>query len=418
MGSRTSQKLAAGKTNETTTSVIRIEAILSSLTVFDSDCPTLLLTRNDRSAAILRTALAARLGCDENSLDQRGILVQSRFAPWVDKPCLVAIATGYFGLTTFDSLMATRASEIHLVLDPIEARTAWFGLNQIRDTLSWFKALDAVRSVQKIADSIARHAARFSDVFDLSFAPIVGLPLAPLTDLISRHAPLPNEIAVLLTDGTRLDVRKNARFEVLGSSVSRLRTVPANELKPGDEIVLLREDYRASFSEKLLATIDGSTLANEAQQRFMWLSIARSIYEQQKPNLRRITERMAETGHPVDYATVRSWLGVSDEDAAIPERADRFLAFAQIMGISLPEGTLIEMYSAIRKLRINHRRIGRELARVIRGVRLGRLGAPTLARIEREWGFSARELLESARVGTVDEVLLPEEEINHASHCS
>jgi hypothetical protein len=71
----------------------------------------------------------------------------------------------------------------------------------------------------------------------------------------------------------------------------------------------------------------------------MGLSIARSVYEQKKPNLRRITERMAETGHPVDYGTVRSWLGLSDEDAAIPDRADRFLAFAQIMGISLPQRT-------------------------------------------------------------------------------
>ncbi len=292
------------------------------------------------------------------------------------------------------------------------------GLWSSESSLSWFKASDAVRTVQTIADNIARHAARFSDVFDLSLAPLMGLPTVPLIDLVSRHAPAPTEVAILLTDGTRLDVRKNARFEVLGSSVSRLRSVPANELRSGDEVVLLREDSRASFSEKLLATIDIGSLANEAQQRFTWLNIARSIYEQQKPNLRRITERMAETGHPVDYATVRSWLGLSEEDAAIPERADRFLAFARIIGISLPEDTLVEMYSAIRRLRINHRRIGRELARVIRGVRLGKLGAPTLARIEREWGFSARELLESARVGTVDEVLLPEEETSHAAHRS
>jgi len=83
------------------------------------------------------------------------------------------------------------------------------------------------------------------------------------------------------------------------------------------------------------------------------------------------------------------------------------MAFADLLGVGLPEARLEEMFQAVRRWRILHRRDGRKLARVMRAAYMNRLDAVTLAKVEREWGFEVRRLLEAARVGVVDEVVLP-----------
>ncbi len=69
---------------------------------------------------------------------------------------------------------------------------------------------------------------------------------------------------------------------------------------------------------------------------------------------------------------------------------------------------LLDLFSGIHSWRVNHRKFGRELARAVRAACLGRLDAISLRRIERDWGMNARNLVEGARVATVDEVILPE----------
>ncbi len=82
-----------------------------------------------------------------------------------------------------------------------------------------------------------------------------------------------------------------------------------------------------------------------------------------------------------------------------------FLAFASALGIAFPEETLQQWFRDIHCLRVDHRKIGRQLARAIRGAYLNRLDPVTVARMERDWGVQAKMLLEAARVAVVDDVI-------------
>jgi hypothetical protein len=73
--------------------------------------------------------------------------------------------------------------------------------------------------------------------------------------------------------------------------------------------------------------------------------------------------------------------------------------------MALPAEILADWFAGIKNLRINHRRIGRELVRAIRGAYFGRLDPITVAKMEREWGVETKVLLEAARVAIVDDVI-------------
>ena len=108
----------------------------------------------------------------------------------------------------------------------------------------------------------------------------------------------------------------------------------------------------------------------------------------------------------MDLTTIRTWLpSDTSDDCGVPESEAVFLAFATALEITLPVDTLRQWYLGIKRLRIHHRVIGRELGKAIRGAYLGRLDAVTIARMEREWGVQAKELLEAARVAVVDDVI-------------
>ena len=73
--------------------------------------------------------------------------------------------------------------------------------------------------------------------------------------------------------------------------------------------------------------------------------------------------------------------------------------------ISIPTEILSDWFIGINRLRISHRKIGRELVRAIRGTYLGRLDPVSVAKMEKEWGVEAKTLLEAARVATIDDVI-------------
>jgi hypothetical protein len=83
------------------------------------------------------------------------------------------------------------------------------------------------------------------------------------------------------------------------------------------------------------------------------------------------------------------------------------LAYAEAFGISMTELALVKKYQAIKRWRIGHRAAGRHLVRAIRAAYLNRLDAVSQERLRREWGVDAFELVQSARVAVVDEVVLP-----------
>jgi hypothetical protein len=103
---------------------------------------------------------------------------------------------------------------------------------------------------------------------------------------------------------------------------------------------------------------------------------------------------------------VNSWLpSTAEDDCGIPDTLPVFLAFASALCIALPHDTLKQWFADIHRLRVDHRKIGRQLARAIRGAYLSRLDPVTVARMEREWGLQAKILLEAARVAIVDDVI-------------
>lgn len=159
-----------------------------------------------------------------------------------------------------------------------------------------------------------------------------------------------------------------------------------------------------------MTVLDKGPLLREAQQRQLWMAIVRAIVAQRRPNLRDIWRQMAARGESVSYAAVRAWTTPSVETSgSVPSTYARFLTFADLLGIDLPQSQLAEIFQDIRRWRVLHRKAGRNLARVMRAAYLNRLDAVTLARVEREWGFEVRRLLEAAHVGIVDEVMLPED---------
>jgi hypothetical protein len=115
---------------------------------------------------------------------------------------------------------------------------------------------------------------------------------------------------------------------------------------------------------------------------------------------------MENRGILVDGSTIRTWLPrASSEECGVPEGQGAFLAFARALDISIPDDTLADWFAGINRLRINHRKIGRELVRAIRGAYLGRLDPVSVAKMEKEWGVEAKALLEAAHVAIVDDVI-------------
>jgi hypothetical protein len=369
---------------------------------------TLMLARDEDEARELRLQLAAELGLSEASLDELGVHVTGRRGYWPDRPFSAAVAAGYFGARTLDVLLASKAPLLRLVLDPIEARAAWFQAQKIAELLKSAEAADAEAVIRGIAKELSRHVAAFAEVVELSLDPS-DLARRIGDDVAGCRPSSPEHVVIAFTDGSALEVSMHARFEVIREAGKRLKTLEATQLEPGDQVVVLREDSRALFSEKLLAALDEGALASQAEKRVTWLSIVQSVCTARRPSAQSIVHAMEELGHHMDLATVRTWLRFDRmEEAAVPERPDRFLAFASALGITLPQETLLDLYSGIQSWRVNHRKFGRELARAVRAAYLGRLDSPTLRKIERDWGLTARQLVEGARVAVIDELILPE----------
>jgi hypothetical protein len=388
----------------------RRSAVLRAILETGGGGSLLVTTRDAAAAESLRGSVAERLDLPVDSLESLGVHVQSHWLPASGSPVARAIACGYFGLTTFDVMLGSRAPFLHFTLDPVEARAAFYGARRLIEYMNQLRVPGLCGPLVRIQQVLAQHAPGVAGgTIEFSPLPATDAPqfdgwLAP-----QRSKPAPGEVLVILSDGTALMVSAAARFEILGHVGGRMRKVAAAELQTGDEIVLLHEDARVLFSDRLIAAIDSGPLHQLAAERSLWLTVVKAIYNERPWNLADVTRRMSERGQPVDYATVRSWVTFESEgEAAVPETLQRFLAFATAFGMSRPLEELKGTFHAIRRLRALHRLIGRELARAIRAAYLDRLDASTLAKIERDWGLTARQLLQAARVATVDEVILPE----------
>jgi hypothetical protein len=156
----------------------------------------------------------------------------------------------------------------------------------------------------------------------------------------------------------------------------------------------------------LLDAVDKGPLAAAATARQTWFEILKAVRAVRSISVRKLAEAMARQGQTVGTYSVRSWLRPSDGSSPLtPDSLDKFLAFAAALEIALPREALGDLYAEIRRWRDGHRKCGRYLVRAIRGAYSGRLDASTLTRIERDWGMSARQLMQAVELATVDSVL-------------
>ncbi len=386
----------------------RRRAVLDAVLEAEGVGGVLVLARNAASTRLLRREIADDLGVSLRELEGLDVSVRTPFGLLPEDTPSAVVLTGYFGRASLDAVLASRAPRIHFVMDPVEVRAAEYGL---RESSKYLEAVGeglASRALHPILEELREHTPPDGTTIavDLEVQTWISTGDSPLGDL--QSAP-PGEALVQFTDGSSLAVRVNARLDVLPQGQRRFKSQPIPEILPGDRVVVLDEEDRRSFSARLMEVLDAGTLRREAQERQLWGTIVQAVVSQRRPNMKEIQRRLNLIGEQVSYDTVRAWCRSSEETRlASPRRISAFLAFAELLGVSLPELRLMEMFQAIRRWRIMHMQAGRRLARVIRAAYMNRLDAVTLARIEREWGFEVRQLLEAAHVGVVDEIHLPE----------
>ena len=372
----------------------------------------LVITRNWFAADHLRLDLASE-GWSADDLITLGVLIRPASLN-IDCQTETGIAAGFFGPLTIDSLLASRAANLYFIVDPIELRALWFALGNLLMILQRIKSLETYGTILGIRNAIQQQVPAFVSELSMTLSLQECDGISRSFDPALDPVPL-GHVAILLSDGTRLDVTENARFEVVNSIALRLETAKARDLQPGNEIILLDTDARDRFSDRLLSVIDAGPLAIAAETRQAWFEIVKAVRSQQAVPLEVIAERMKQTGERVNACNVRSWLPTDDMPyPCTPDSVNKFLAFAGALQIGLPKGTLSELYDGIRRWRDGHRKCGRYLARAIRGAYAGRLDATTLAKIERDWGMTARQLMQAAVLGTVEKILKAEA-ITHAT---
>ncbi len=364
----------------------------------------LIIARSDVAADDLRTSLAHELGVEVADLALLGIQIVTVFSAWPSTAFDTCIVAGYFGTNTIDMLFASRAKKRKLVVDSVEARVAFWDSERRFSSVSELPS-GALASLHALAAVLEPHACPSTDPISLSALFPERTNARPTTPR-SEHAHKPFFVCICFADGSTRQVPANARFEVLGRKRLQLQSVTARDLCSGDQVILLHEDERAAFSERLLRLLDQSKFSQAARTRSSWFNMIRLLRKQTGISPSSIQQHMRKAGIVVHMATVNSWLpSLSGDDCGIPHNLPAFLAFASAVGIALPEDLLRGWYADIHRLRVNHRKIGRQLARAIRGAYLNRLDPITVARMERDWGVQAKMLLEAARVAVVDDVI-------------
>lgn len=391
---------------------LRRRAVSEAAITTSSESGILIVARSSGITKV-REDISELLDLPVDSLSTLGVRAESPFSHFVagSLPVGVVIAAGYFGLPTIDKVLMSGARIIKFVLDATEARAAWFGIYKLINCLRTLNVTEGIEALEKISSGVvetipaqlrptASDISVTSDWFDFVS---IGQPtnnILPTSDTEST------EVMIYFTDGTRMDVSSNTRFDVLGGMGTRLKTITADELHPGDEIVVVNEDARNLFSESLINALDQGPLKAAIEQRQLWLTLVKVQYAMKDIGVQTILTRMTESGNAVSDVTVRSWIDTNrNSETSVPNSSKRFLAFAQALEIGAEKESLLKMFDSIRRVRTGHRVAGRRLGRAIRAAYLDRLDAGALTRIQREWGLDVVELVKSARVAIVDEIV-------------
>lgn len=396
----------------------RLDA-LANFTLHDRSSRDILVITGSGGVRDAARGLAKSLGVTDAELPILGVQVCSVFEPTPLKRFDACIASGYFGPATIDMVFASKATRVYFVVDPIEARIAIWDLQNRFRQFSAFVPKEVESSFLRMGEILERHAAQNADTVSLTSLQDFGLQPS-LSSGLARPlvTGLPaNVVSIFFTDGLVLEATANTRFVVFGGRRRlALKPVAAKDLKPGNQVVLVEQESREAFAETIMNAVDEGRYKKEAATRKTWLTLVRTVCAGKSLSATVISRRLRSAGLDVDPTTVRNWMkGGNDEDLGVPERLDWFKALARAIELSLPDATLEDWFRDIRRLRVAHRNVGRDLAKAIKGVYLGQLDAPTLAKIDRDWGVQARELISAARVATVDDIWLSEAGDSHDS---
>ena len=364
----------------------------------------LILVRSDAAAEELRATLAGYLDIRPDDLSTLGVDIINVFGAWPLKAYDSCVAAGYFGTSTIDMVFAAGPKETVFAVDPIESRIGVWDLER------------RFCEVAHLPGSIRAALRALSQTFE-AFASPTSAPISLSTlssdhsrpgsrvTMASQYLGKATYVCVCFADGSSEQFAANARFEVLGRKRLQLQTVAAKDLEVGDQVVLLNDDERAVFSDKLLHSMDEGRFRADSQIRSTWITTLRAVHSAQRTPVSEIHRRLDAAGIIVDPATVRTWIPNGTDSCLVPDRENVFIAFAQALEMSIPTELLSEWFASIDRLRVNHRRIGRALVRAIRGNYLGRLDPVSAAKMEQEWGIEAKKLLEAARVAIIDDVI-------------
>jgi len=374
----------------------------------DGQAKSVLVVAKPGAVKDIKRELSEVIGVSEAELATLGVHVQGAFDILPIENYDTCISAGYFGPATIDLALASRATRVHFVADPIEARIAiWDLQTRFRQYSSWLPQ-SVQKAISVLIDVLTEHAVREADTVSLASFEDFRLGTQVPIKFEREHVVYGSDQVVIdIADGSSMEVQAQARFAVLGRSVLRLQSVAAKDLQPGDQVVVVEQDSRDAFSETVFRAVDDGKYKKQSTTRQMWLNLVSKFCSEKQLTPTKISRVLCQRGFDVDVTTVRAWVkSPSAEGASVPERLDWFRAFAEAIELAVPREVLDAWFKDIRQLRIAHRNVGRDLARAIRGAYLGQLAAPTLQRIERDWGVKTRELVTAARVATVDEVTI------------
>jgi hypothetical protein len=362
----------------------------------------LVVARNFSSARNLEDLLGIAFGLPADDLARVGVQVCHIF----DLPkesCDVVVSAGYFGLPSFETFFIRGGSKLEIVLDPIEARAACFQSKSLLSCSDEFLDKAYSTSLKHLHDLFESYAAPEPSPLTIDVSGADSGGPSPASSNLDK--PDPGNTILCFTNGVLLEVSSNIRYSVFASARDRVRTCRARELKTGDQIVTLKRDLHASFSDQLLQVLDAGPYKHLSEARRTWFSLIHSFDSVRPKSHSNIVTFMREHSEEVDVATVRAWLRNNDNsDASAPGALSKFLLFAKALGIALPDEYLEDLYNKIQGLRSKHRVMGRQLVRAIRAAYTTGLHATTAAKIEKSWGLNARRLIESVEVMEVESV--------------
>lgn len=340
----------------------------------------------------------------EPALQNLGLRFLTATEAWRTTPVRHLAVLGVTGSPSLDAMLALRPEHLTIIVDPVEARVAVALLSK------WAAYLRGAGAPQSILDLIVNALQPVAAPTGTE-SPVISLDFGSFTTggggvgIQGALAPEGDLVRVRFVDGTDIVCSRTSRFDVVADGSNRLESRPAGDLEAGDEILMVASHDARVFSEHLIDALDAGKLADAAAQRKALLRLIRRAAEEHSLGGRAIARSLFKSkAIRVSPEAVGAWLRGAVGDATVANTRRNLEAVLEVLRVELPADTLDTYWSAVRAVRAGHRLAGRQVVHAIRAAAAGRLGAQTMFRIERDYGWNIRQLIQAAQALVVDEV--------------